>query len=148
MTPQHRHDTGPGDERGNATVMVIILVTSLLLVMGLVVDGSRQFQANDQARWLAEQAARVAAQQIDASTVQNGDRPSIDYGPASSAARTLVTDAGATMTTFEPAADGTVRVVVRTTSTPIVMRAFGVDQLTGSGEATVRLARGIEDGNA
>jgi Flp pilus assembly protein TadG len=148
MTMQHRRNADQGDERGNATIMVIILVTSLLLVMGLVVDGSRHYRANDEARWLAEQAARVAAQQIDASNVQNGDRPRIDYGPASTAARNLVTDAGGTMTAFEPAADGTIRVVVRTTATPILMKAFGVAELTGNGAATVRLARGIEDGNA
>jgi Flp pilus assembly protein TadG len=140
--PADAHD----DQRGDATIMVIILVTSLLLIMGLVVDGSRLYRANDEARWLAEQAARAAAQQIDASQVQQGDRPVIDLGPAAAEAQRVLADAGATGS-LERTADG-LRVETTVTTTPIVLQIAGVSTLTGTGEATVRLARGIEDGNA
>jgi Flp pilus assembly protein TadG len=133
-------------ERGDATIMVIILTTALLLILGLVVDGSRQYQAANEARWLAEQAARAAAQEIDASQVQAGDAPGVDYTAATFVVNQTLAEAGATGT-VERTADG-LRVEVTVTAEPVILRLAGMSRLTGEGEATVRLARGIEDGNA
>lgn len=59
MSPRRR------GERGSATPFMVIVALALLILGGLVVDGSGQLSARARAKAYAEEAARAAAQKID-----------------------------------------------------------------------------------
>jgi len=61
MPPADRH----GCDRGSLTPFVAIIAATLLLLAGLVIDGSRQLATAARAVAVAEEAARSAVQQID-----------------------------------------------------------------------------------
>lgn len=122
-------------ERGSITVFLTIFGMCMVLCLGLVVDGAGRNNAQQQASWVASEAARAAGQQVDASAVL-GDVPRADPARAASTAREFLAEAGF---------DGVVQVsgdtlVVTTTGSysPKILR-LGAQTVTGRAE--VRLAR-------
>ncbi|WP_375493225.1 pilus assembly protein TadG-related protein [uncultured Jatrophihabitans sp.] len=58
------------DDRGSITPMIPVLMFALLLLGGLVIDGSRELNARGDARAYAEEAARAGATAIEQNTPQ------------------------------------------------------------------------------
>ncbi len=60
------------DERGSLTAFVAVLAVGLFVLVGLVVDGGRAVVAKRKAIDVAEQAARVGADQLSLDALRTG----------------------------------------------------------------------------
>lgn len=136
--PEHASD------RGSASVLVIGLVVVLLVVAGLVVDGGRAVNARAQIMDDAEQAARVAANQIDIGQLRATGTGAVDPGAARAAATSFLAGQGYAASRVTVSAD-TDRVTVQVQDdvptallSLILIRSFPVE-----GRATARAAVGI-----
>lgn len=90
------------DDRGQVSAFVVILALAFLFCLGLVHEGGELLQVRRQSATLAQEAARVGAQQLDWETYREGaDEVPLDAAAATSAAQAFLGSAGA---------DGTVSV--------------------------------------
>jgi outer membrane protein TolC len=71
-----------------------VLALSVLAAAGLAVDGGRKLNGLAEARDLADNAARVGAQQVDVDAYRTTGVPSLDPGAASSAANAYLSTTG------------------------------------------------------
>lgn len=110
-----------GSDRGNVSLLVVLLLPALLMAGGLVLDGGRQLQARRQANAAATAAAR-AATQLSADEVYAGG---LEAGLARGRAQVELARHGATGA-----------VSVSGTSVTVTVRAE-VDYLLLPGSATV-----------
>jgi Flp pilus assembly protein TadG len=121
-------------DRGSSSLFFAALTASLLLVVGLVVDGAGMIKATQQADQLAQQAARAAGQELTADAM-TGDPVTLDKGPARVAAEKYLTHAGATGTVT---VSGTkITVEVHTDYHPKFLSMIGVGNLDAEGHAQV-----------
>lgn len=128
----HSHD------RGSVTIFFLAVMSGIILVIGLVVDGSRAASATGRADAFAQEAARAAAQQITYASALNGGGPALDVATATAAAQQYLTAAGVS---------GTVKInsptQVTVSTTLLAPTAFlgivGINTITvhGTGTATV-----------
>lgn len=121
-------------ERGEAPLLLVLLVPVLFLVLGLVVDGGGKVRADEQATLIAQSAARAGA---NAGVGQGaGERLVIDRSRAVAAARSYLSQAGATGSVR--VRDGVVEVDVIVPYEAKILRV-GVDWAgKGEGEAVPR----------
>ncbi len=129
------------DEEGAITVFVVALTLALMLVAGLVYDGGRILAARQQARDLADNAARAAAQQVDLDALRRGAAPSLDPLSAEVAARDYLTATGHDGDVVVTG-DG-VQVTVSVTTELVLLQLAGIGErmVTGTGQA--RIVRGV-----
>lgn len=133
------------------TVLVVMLTSSLMLVIGLVVDGGAARAARSDALDEANSAARAAAQMIDEGALRRDRELVLDPVAARKAAADFVASTGdkADITiTGQLAAPGAVRgrvgavspevtvTITRTVATQFLW-AVGIDSITESATATV-----------
>jgi Flp pilus assembly protein TadG len=123
-------------------VFVLMCVPVLIAGFGVVVDLGGRYDTGNQVAWTAQQAARAAAQRLDAGGLQEGAPPTAwDLGQAEAAGQEVIGAAGMTGTvTF---ADGEVHVTTRAVYDPKVL---GVGTWTVDGDASVRVVRGVSSG--
>lgn len=126
-------------ERGSASALFVTLVPAFILVVGLVTDGGAQLAAINHATAASEQAARLAAQEITGS-VLTGQRPVVAAGSASQTAHQALAAQGVTGSVS--VSGDTVTVTASATRDTVFLSILGIDTVTGTGEATARLARG------
>ncbi len=81
-------------DRGSVTVFVAIAAVGLLVVAGLVVDGSAKVRAAQRADRVAAQAARAGGQAIHVTDVLAGDRVRVDRRAALAAVDAYLRAAG------------------------------------------------------
>jgi len=83
-------------DEGSVTVLAAVLITALLLVLALVVDGAARLRATSRADALAAEAARAAATAVDL----RGTAPVVDRPAAITAATAYLAanDAAGTVT--------------------------------------------------
>ena len=133
------------DERGSATIWMVLTVAAFTLIVGIAVDlGGRMF-AVQRVHDVAAEAARTGAQQVDVGNAIRGHAPALDPGRATSAALTHIHAAGHTGTAT--VTNGQLQVTVTGSYTPVFLSAIGVGALpvTGTGEARlVRAQNGTE----
>lgn len=125
------------DDRGSVTIFFLVVMSGIVLIIGLVVDGSRAASATGRADAYAQEAARAAAQQITYASALNGGGPALDVANATAAAQQYLAAAGVT---------GTVRITsptqVTVSTTLLAPTAFlgivGINTITvhGTGTAT------------
>jgi Flp pilus assembly protein TadG len=139
-TRQHPRES----ERGSATVVVIGLATVLFLMIGLVIDGGGAMQTRDDARWIAQQAARAAGQHLDVTPLLDGNTPTVSLDVAAAAARAYL-DAAGVSGTISQTPDG-VQVTVTTIYHTKIVQLFGMKELEQTATATARIARGVPVG--
>ena len=127
------------------TAFVVTMTMVLLLLAGLVVDGGAVLAARRQAVDVAEQAALAGAQGIRVADVRTGREPTLDPALATAAAEAYLEEVGR---------DGVVQVVgnvVRVTvSIPrpmLILGVAGVRDVTVTGRASARNARGVTTGD-
>ena len=122
MTRGSQHDCRT--QRGSASVWAIgVTAGAFTVLLGLVVDGGNLIEARVQAAHTAEQAARLAADQLSASSVREGG-DNVSRGAAAESARGYLRAAGIPGSVR---VDGdTVTVTVSTTMPTKVLGVIGI----------------------
>jgi Flp pilus assembly protein TadG len=126
-------------ERGAMELFYAGTVIIAFLVIGLVIDGGAALDADSRADYLAQEAARAGAQQIDAGQAITGEAIVVDPDAAQAAARSFLTNQGVDGE-VSVAPDGqTLTVVVHDTYHPYFASLIGLTQMpvTGHGTATL-----------
>lgn len=118
---------------GRVTAFVVVLMTGILALAGLGLDGGLALAAKVRAVGQAEAAARAGAQAVDLDTYRATGRLVLDPALAVAAARTQLAAAGAEGEVS--LRDGGVVVRVTATHVPRLLGLAGITELTVSGEA-------------
>lgn len=138
--------TGPADrERGTISALVVVLFVFLMVLAGLVVDGGNAINARQRLIDDAEQAARLAANQIDMDLLRSSGQVAVVWPAAGTAAQAYLAERGydAGQVTVAPDGDGVAVTVVDTVPTQLLSLAF-IPSFTVHGQATARPAVGID----
>jgi Flp pilus assembly protein TadG len=123
-----------------ATIFVVIMSFTLIVMTGLVVDGGHVISARREAKVVASAAARGASQWFDETELDRG-RVVFDIPQGRFTAQQLIRDAG-----YTPPADccdystpGTVKVTVRSEVSMFLLGLIGISKvtITGSAESTI-----------
>jgi len=133
------------DDRGSASAFVVGLIVALLVVAGLVSDAGRAVNARVAIVDDAEQAARVAANQISMTALRGGGRPQVDPVRATSEALDFLAARGYATSRASVSADvDAVTVTVSDEVPTTLLQLVLIDSFTVQGTATARAAVGIE----
>ncbi|MFW6033601.1 MAG: pilus assembly protein TadG-related protein [bacterium] len=126
-------------EQGTISLMLAVLAVSLLVAIGLVVDGGRYITAAQLADNAAGEAGRAAGQHITSHAV-TGQAPQAHNARAGQAAQDYLAAAGVDGTVTVNGDEITITTTVQ--RTPVLLSIAGVSAITATGTATVRLTRG------
>ncbi|GGA55320.1 hypothetical protein GCM10011490_01490 [Pseudoclavibacter endophyticus] len=129
-------------ERGSAQAFLVLTVVTLIVVIGLVVDGAGKVQAATAAQQVAASAARAATNAISGDTV-DGASLAVDPHLAEHAALEYLAAAG--MTGVAVATGSTITVTTETTYETRFVSIIGIGVLTVTGEAEASLITGPDD---
>ncbi|WIY84081.1 pilus assembly protein TadE [Propionimicrobium sp. PCR01-08-3] len=130
---------GATGQRGfSVSVLICLLIPTLLICIGLAVDGAAKAAADRRAEALAAQAARVgldaaAPALVSGSTIDDAGQQAVAAAAQLIAADSEISGAA----TVSP--DGTLQVVTSTSVPTTFLSLAGVDELPGHGSATVEL---------
>lgn len=125
-------------EQGSATLWMIGVVVSSMLMIGLVVDGGVMLRARSDAFSLAAAAARAGAQQLDPDAATQG-HPVLDPGRARQVALDYLAARNATGTVAVTAE--TITVTVTTTAHLQMLQVVGANTVSFNAAATVRAVK-------
>lgn len=131
------------DDRGDASIMLVVVMVALIAMLGLVVDVGGRLRAADEAAYVARQAARAAGQQIETSQAQDGTWPDVTNSGAQAAASSVIGAAG--MNGSTSVSGQTVTVTVTTSYTPRLLGIIGAGTWNVTSTASARVARGITE---
>ncbi|KAB1660303.1 hypothetical protein F8O01_02955 [Pseudoclavibacter chungangensis] len=126
-------------ERGSVQLFLILTVVTLVVVVGLVVDGGGKVQLATDAQHVASSAARAATNAISAETVA-GHALSIDALLATQVAEDYIENADMTGTVSVDGA--TITVTTEAVYATRFVSLIGISTLTVSGTATASLIDG------
>ncbi|MFD6923683.1 TadE/TadG family type IV pilus assembly protein [Streptomyces sp. NPDC059944] len=126
-------------DRGGMELFYAGVVLIAFLFIGLVIDGGLALDAQSDADYIAQEAARAGAQQIDPAQAITGEALVLDPDAAAEAARTFLTQQGLD---GDVAVDGDgqgLTVTVHDTYHPYFASLIGVSTMpiTGDGTATL-----------
>ncbi|MFD8756038.1 pilus assembly protein TadG-related protein [Kitasatospora sp. NPDC059577] len=133
-----------GHDRGSIGLWAAILVPSLLLIIGLTIDGGGKIRADERAERIAQEAARTGGQQLDAGKAIPGKAIAVDPDKAVAAAQAYLRANGATGSAHP--ADGNRKLVVTVDGPAYKTKFFslmGVGELAVHGEASATLVYGV-----
>lgn len=82
------------DERGAVTMFIAVIAVGLIFAAGLAVDGGRKFNGLSLARDLADNAARVGAQEVDLVAYRSTGIPTLDEASARAEANAYLLSTG------------------------------------------------------
>jgi len=120
--------------------MTVILMTALLALAGLAVDGGRLLATRREANAIASGAARAGAQGIDTADLQHGITR-LDHVAAESRARAYLAAANATGSV--DVTDNQVTVTVNRVSHPVLLTLIGMGDRVVTGTGSARIVRGL-----
>lgn len=123
-------------ERGDSAVALLVIVPTLLLLVGLVIDGAGKIQAQEQATAIAQSAARAAANAGATPGSGGSDVASINPGAARQAAQQFLAASGASGEAQTTGAQ--VQVTARVSYQP---KFLPIGPLTGQGQGSAELRR-------
>jgi hypothetical protein len=139
-------DPAQDDARGDAgaiTLFVAVMAVALFAAVGLVVDAGGRVHALQVARRTSGEAARAAAEVLDAPSVIAGAQPNPDTARAARAARSFLTAAQArgrvTVT------GRTVHVTAETVYEPVFLSIIGLGPMTLTAESEATPTRGTPE---
>lgn len=124
------------DDTGSASVAFVLIVVTLVVVIGLVVDSAGKYQMAEQAQQVASSAARAATNSISGDTVRVGEL-TMDPEQAVQAAQAYITAAG--MEGTVTVSGQVVTVEVTTTYSTRFLSLIGITSLPASGQAAAQL---------
>ncbi|KQY55744.1 hypothetical protein ASD11_14625 [Aeromicrobium sp. Root495] len=128
-------------QQGSATLWMIFMSIAILAVAGLVIDGGYTLAAKREAARVAEQSARVGADQLDTDSLRTGGS---DLVPSEARAAAHRYAAAAGLTAAVRVRGDEVTVVVTSRTKSVILGAFGVSGYTVHSEAT---AMSIDENN-
>lgn len=133
MTPTH-----VSDERGSATVFVMLFTVALLVAAGLVIDGGHAMAERRKLSNQADQAARVGADALDEADLRNGGTPDVDPDRARAAATAYLSEVGATGATGATVTvrGGEVTVTLKGHAKTSILSVAGIDDIPVAGSGT------------
>lgn len=127
-----------GPERGSVSLFVLVCMSGIILIIGLVVDGSRAAAAVAQADSYAQEAARAAAAEITYASALRGATPELDPYAARAAAQAYLTSAGVVgSVTVDSPTQVTVDVTLSTATAFLAIAGIDTITVAGQGSATV-----------
>lgn len=127
-----------GGERGNVSLLVVVMMPALLMAAGLVLDGGRQVDARRDARGDAQSAARAAVQM----TAQEVTARHLDSGLATARGNAELSARGASGTVSVNGAEVTVT-VTRNVDYLLLPGGRSVTET-----ATANAVRGVNEGGS
>lgn len=130
-------------ERGSISAFACLAAVVLMTCLALAVDLAGQVSAEQNARAVAAEAARVGGQQITAAAMR-GDDVSLAVGEARAAALAHLQDAGVSGDVQVTGGD-TVTVTIADRYQTVFLGALGFDTLPVSGAVAARSIRTIGD---
>ena len=118
------------DERGEASLFVLLLIPAMIVMIGLVVDGGQKTHADQTAQTAAVAAARAAtdAAATDQLAGQTGTTDAVR------AARSYLNQAGVTGS-VQATAGGRVSITTSQTAQTRFLSLIGITNVTGHGHA-------------
>lgn len=126
-------------ERGSSNLFLVLTVVTLVVIVGLVVDGAGKVQASAGAQHVAASAARAAISSLAGDTV--GGRPiAIDAAAAEQAAIDAVSAAG--MSGTATVSGDVITVTASTSYSTLFVSLIGIESLPATGEARAQLIDG------
>jgi hypothetical protein len=120
-----------------------VAAVGMLVVVGLVVDGGGKVRALQEADAVAAEAARQGGQAVQAGPAIRGEDTVVDPPPAIAAAKRYLAAAGVSGS-VDIVAGTRLRVTTTSSYTPVFLSVLGVGPMTVTGDAQVRLVRGLE----
>lgn len=133
----------PADERGQALVLVAVLLLGLVAVVGLATDGGLVFAQRRELQNLADAAALAGAMQLDEDAYRAGGAVTLDVAQARQAA--IAALAGVTNLAYEVnASGGGVAVEVHRRARTGFLRVIGIDGVTISAAARAAPRHGVD----
>jgi hypothetical protein len=129
-------------ERGSVSSWLVTSTFVMIIGVGIAVDLTGQVHAQQHARDVAFQAARVGGQQLQGGSAIRGEGVRADASQAAVAARTYLATSGMTGTVSVPGGD---RVLVRTTDVyeTQFLSFIGLSSMRVSGEGEARVVRAV-----
>jgi Flp pilus assembly protein TadG len=127
------------DERGQVTGFAVVMVTAMIAVAGLVLDGGLAVAAKVKAVEVAQAAARAGAAELDLAAYRRTGAVRLDVPAARDAAQAWLEQAGATGTVTATVTQ--VRVEVTAVATTQLLALVGVGSITVHGAATATAVR-------
>jgi hypothetical protein len=131
-----------GRDEGRVSLFLAIALFGVLVIIGLVADGSGRLRAMQRADNIAAEAARVGGQAINGPQAVTGGAKVIDPGSAVAAARAYLDTAGVTGTVQVGADRTNMLVTVTITYNTLMLGFIGIDQVSVTGRATAYLVTG------
>ncbi|MCX5355571.1 TadE/TadG family type IV pilus assembly protein [Streptomyces mirabilis] len=126
-------------DRGAMELFYAGIVIIAFLVIGLVIDGGGALDADSRADYLAQEAARAGAQQIDPGQAITGEAIVVDPDAAQAAARSYLADRNVDGE-VSVAADGqTLTVTVHDIYRPYFASLIGFTRIPATGHGTATL---------
>ncbi|MHB1800175.1 MAG: TadE/TadG family type IV pilus assembly protein [Actinomycetes bacterium] len=140
--PRTPYNSRLGDtERGSLTVFTAVLALALLVMAGLVIDGTGKLRAARQADAVAEEAARAGADTLNAAALRAGAPVTVDAQAAIAAAHAYL-DAAGVQGTVTAAGPTRITVAVTIHRPTSILGLVGIDSWTVTGHATANLEAG------
>lgn len=122
-------------ERGSISMFVVTAFVAILAVLALVSDGAGRLSALNHAQSVAQEAARIGADSVNAGAAISGEGITVDRNAAQRAATAYLVQAGVNGT-VSFAGDGSIVVDTAQTYTPLVLPVGGG---TVTGHASAKL---------
>lgn len=135
----HRQDSQER-QRGSVTIFMATAAFVMIVLAGLAVDLGGQVAAQQQARDVAAQAARVGGEQLQGSTAVEGQGAQMDTNAAAAAARNYLAAAGVPGTVTVQGND-TLEVTTYQNYQTKFLPIIGIGSLHVTGHSTARLIR-------
>ncbi len=124
------------------SLLLVVAALGLLIAVGLVVDGGQKLRSAQRADDAASEAARAAVLRVQPGSTIRGQRPKVDETAARQAAKAYLQRAGVAGSVT--VGDGQVQVRTTSSFTPSFLSIIGLGAQTVTGQASARLARGVE----
>lgn len=128
------------DERGSISLWMITCSFAMIMLVGLTVDLGGQVHAQQRARNIAAQAARVGGQEVQAPPAVQGQYLALSVNAARAASQQYLAAAGVDGT-VTISGGNTLTVHVTDSYQPRFLTLIGVTHLDVTGTASARLVR-------
>jgi Flp pilus assembly protein TadG len=127
---------------GSVSLLLVVAVLAMLIAVGLVVDGGQKLRSTQRADDAAAEAARAAVLSVQPGSTVRGQRPQINTAAAVRAGQDYLAAAGVAGSVS--VSNARVQVSTSTSFTPAFLSLIGLGTQTVTGQATARLAGGVE----
>jgi hypothetical protein len=139
----HIHHRAERRERGSITAVVVVFAACFLVLGGLVYDAGRAMAAKTSAIDTAQQAARTAAQALNAGDLRNNVLATTP-GQAIADAEAYIATSGDTGTVTITGNQITVSVIQHQSTSLLAL--VGVGEITVAGTASTEIEQGVTTG--